>query len=261
MTVRYLAEMTKEDLRHRVDDVLVLPLGSTEQHGPHLPLGTDTLLASAVADRAVASVEAGVDVVLGPRLPYGVSPHHVFAGAASLQAATYQQMLRDLLESLASAGFSRFFLLNGHAGNHDSLGVVAKTAPLYLGISVAVSSYWQVLADGSGDAAFDEQDVPGHAGIFETSLMLAVSPHLVATDHLPDSRPDPPAVWAQSPHPGLEVQLPGEWPRVGGYSDPSTGADPAVGQRAFDRIAHEVARAIEAFAAAVEQRQEQRAGH
>ncbi|MGH3342125.1 MAG: creatininase family protein [Carbonactinosporaceae bacterium] len=250
MAVRHLVELTREELPARKDDVLVLPLGSTEQHGPHLPLGTDTLLVSAVADAATAHAGERLDVVLGPSLPYGISPHHVFAGAASLQPATYQRVIRDLLGSLAESGFARFFLLNGHGGNHDSLGVVAKSAPLEHGVSVGVCSYWNTIAGRLTDLDIDADDLPGHAGAFETSLVLAVRPELVSMERAPARRPEPPPVWARPPHAGLEVQLPGEWPRVGGYSDPSNGARPDLGRAVIDRIVPEVSRAIATFAEA-----------
>jgi creatinine amidohydrolase len=248
MAVRRLAELTRDQVRDRTGDVLLLALGSTEQHGPHLPLGTDTLLAVEVAEAAATQVDAGIDVVLGPSLPYGVSEHHVFAGAASVRPSTYQQVVLDLLGSLSESGFARFFLLNGHGGNHDSLSVVAKSAPLELGVSIAVCSYWNTVSDRLTDLDITASDVPGHAGVFETSLVLALRPELVDTSRAPGTRPDPPPVWARPPHPGLEVQLPGEWPRVGGYSDPSTAAGSSLGHDIFARATHEVAQAIERFA-------------
>ncbi len=185
MPVRRLAELTKDQMAACTGDVLVLPLGSTEQHGPHLAMGTDTLLAAEVAESATAELDESLGVVLAPSLPYGVSGHHVFAGAASVRAETYQRWVMDLLQSLADSGFSRFFLLNGHGGNHDSLGVVAKTAPLDLGVSVAVCSYWNTVVGQLDDLG--GFDVPGHAGLFETSLVLAVRPDLVDMSRAPST--------------------------------------------------------------------------
>jgi creatinine amidohydrolase len=247
MPVRRLAELTKDQMAACTGDVLVLPLGSTEQHGPHLAMGTDTLLAVEVAESATAELDDRVGVVLAPSLPYGVSGHHVFAGAASVRAETYQRWVMELLQSLAASGFSRFFLLNGHGGNHDSLSVVAKTAPLELGVSVAVCSYWNTVVGQLDDLG--AIGVPGHAGMFETSLVLAVRPDLVDMSRAPSTTADPPAVWVSPPHPGLEVQLPGEWPRVGGYSDASAGADAALGRDFRTRVCTQVTRAIERFVA------------
>ena len=254
MSVRHLAELTCEQMAQRTQDILLLPLGSTEQHTTHLPMGTDTMMAHSVAESASQRAGEELDLVLAPPLPYGISGHHVFAGAASLRPATYHQVLLDLLGSLSESGFSRFFLLNGHGGNHDSLGVVAKSAPLDLGVSVAVCSYWNTVTGRLSDLGIDADDLPGHSGVFETSLMLAVRPDLVHMERAPAERHDPPPVWHRPLPDGLEVQMPGEWPRVGGYSDPSTGATEALGKDFFARVSHEVAAAIGCFAQVADER-------
>jgi creatinine amidohydrolase len=248
MSVRHLAELTCEQMAGSRHDILLLPLGSTEQHTTHLPMGTDTMMAQHVAESAAAQAGTDIDLVVAPPLPYGISEHHVFAGAASLRPATYLQVLLDLLGSLSESGFSRFFLLNGHGGNHDSLSVVAKSVPLDLGVGVAVCSYWNTVAGGLSDLGIDADDLPGHSGMFETSLMLAVRPDLVDMDRAPTRRHDPPPVWHRGLPAGLEVQLPGEWPRVRGYSDPSADATEALGKEVLSRVTHAVARAIGRFA-------------
>jgi creatinine amidohydrolase len=261
MSVRHLAELTCEQMEQRTQDILVLPLGSTEQHTTHLPMGTDTIMARSVAERAAAQAGESLDLVLAPPLPYGISGHHVFAGAASLRPATYQQVVLDVLGSLSESGFSRFFLLNGHGGNHDSLGVVAKSAPLDLGVSVAVCSYWNTVTGRLSDLGIDADDLPGHSGLFETSLMLAVRPDLVHMDRAPAERHVPPPVWHRTLPDGLEVQMPGEWPRVHGYSDPSTDATESLGKDILARVSHEVAAAIECFAQVTEERDDPGQGH
>ena len=90
MSVRHLAEITCEQMAQRTQDILLLPLGSTEQHTTHLPMGTDTMMADSVAEAAAAQAGEYLDLVLAPPLPYGISDHHVFAGAASLRPGTYQ---------------------------------------------------------------------------------------------------------------------------------------------------------------------------
>lgn len=262
MSVRHLAEITVEQMAQRTQAILLLPLGSTEQHTTHLPMGTDTTMAHSVAESAAAQAGERLDLVVGPPLPYGISGHHVFAGAASLRPATYQQVLLDLLGSMSESGFSRFFLLNGHGGNHDSLGVVAKTAPLDLDVSVAVCSYWNTVTGRLSDLGIEADDLPGHSGMFETSLMLAVRPDLVDMERAPVQQHGPPPVWHRPLPDGLEVQMPGEWPRVRGYSDPATDATEALGKDIFARVSREVTAAIECFARVTDERsgREQRQG-
>lgn len=261
MSVRHLAEITCEQMAQGTQGILLLPLGSTEQHTTHLPMGTDTMMADSVAESAAAQAGDRLDLVLAPPLPYGISGHHVFAGAASLRPVTYHQVLLDLLGSLSESGFSRFFLLNGHGGNHDSLGVVAKSAPLDLGVSVAVCSYWNTVTGRLSDLGIDADALPGHSGLFETSLMLTVHPGLVNMERAPTERHDPPPVWHRSLPDGLEVHMPGEWPRVHGYSDPPTDATGALGKDIFARVVHEVAAAIESFAQVNDERDDRGRRH
>ena len=259
MTVRHLSHMTREDLRRHADDVLVLPVGSTEQHGPHLAMGTDTLMASRVAESACDRLGATMEVILAPSLPYGISEHHVPAGgAASLQPETYLRVLSDLLRSLAESGISRFFVVNGHGGNHDTLGVVSKTAPLDLGVDIAVCSYWNTVVGRTDGLLPADACVPGHAGTLETSLVAAVEPQMVDLTLAPRSQADTPPVWTRPVHPGVDVQLSGEWLRVDGYSDASAGATAELGERVLDRVVLEVATGIEAFVQVTDQRREER---
>ena len=109
--------------------MLVLPVGSTEQHGPHLATGTDALLAQAIAERAAAAASRPDTILLAPTLAYGASDHHLpFGGTLSLGVATFQLVLRDLLASAASAGVRRVFVLNGHGGNAAACAIAVAEA-------------------------------------------------------------------------------------------------------------------------------------
>src|SRR5262245_33199580 len=119
MTKRMLLhEMTREDAREIASETLVvLPVGATEQHGPHLPLGTDFLTVEYLGRTAAAQVADQIPITVSPTLPFGSSPHHLtFGGTMSIGTETYYRLLCDLLESLVLGGFRRFFILNGHGG-------------------------------------------------------------------------------------------------------------------------------------------------
>jgi mycofactocin system creatininase family protein len=147
-----------------VGAVLVVPLGSTEQHGPHLPLGTDTLVAVAVCDRLAAWRD---DVVVAPALPYGSSGEHAgFAGTLSIGQAALEQVVVELVRS--ADAFVGVVLASGHGGNAEPLAR-AVTLLRAEGRRVAV---WGPRIAG-GDA---------HAGRTETSLLLALDPGAVRTD-------------------------------------------------------------------------------
>ncbi|TQM10069.1 creatinine amidohydrolase [Pseudonocardia kunmingensis] len=220
--------------------IAVLPVGSQEQHSAHLPMGTDTLLAEAVVDAAVARLrDGGPELVRLPALPFGHSPHHLFAAAVSLSPATLQAVLADVLDSLVRSGFRRALLVNGHGGNDEIVRLAVKRCALERDVALGACSYWALGEGGS----------PGHAGAFETSLMLAAHPDLVAPP-APWHAPDEPPLFHRPPAPGLLVERHGEWARVGGTTDDPAAADATTGRALLDARATVLAEAIRAFDAA-----------
>ncbi|MEM7095040.1 MAG: mycofactocin biosynthesis peptidyl-dipeptidase MftE [Actinomycetota bacterium] len=143
---------------------LLIPLGSTEQHGPHLPLDTDTRIALAVADRAAE--ESGA--TRAPVVAYGASGEHAdFAGTLSIGTEVLRLVIVELMRS-AALTWSRVIFVNGHGGNHPALS----------------SAIDQLRAEGHEVQAWWPR-IPGgdaHAGRSETSLMLAIAPDLVRLD-------------------------------------------------------------------------------
>ena len=147
-------------------DLLVVPLGATEQHGAHLPLGTDTAVATALA-RALA--ERRGQVTVAPALPYGASgEHQAFPGTVSIGAGALQSVLVELVRS-ATETFDRVLLVSGHGGN----AVALRRAVTRLRHESRDVRAWSPAEAFAGDA---------HAGHVETSLMLALAPETVAMD-------------------------------------------------------------------------------
>ncbi|WP_329307465.1 creatininase family protein [Streptomyces sp. NBC_01260] len=262
MTHRNLTESTWRETRAAAPDAIaVLPIGSQEQHAEHLPMGTDTMLADAVVSRALAVLEeraaAGADVpdlVRLPTLPYGHSPHHLFAAALTLSAPVLGTVLDELLDSLAACGYRRVLVVNGHGGNDEIMRLAVKRFALRADVTAAACSYWTLTDTGEPEAAPEDDRhaglVPGHAGWFETSLMLAARPELVRAERAEREPVDPPPLFDKPPHPGLTVERHGEWERVGGSTDDASGADAESGTRLLDRRARGLARAVLAFDAA-----------
>lgn len=184
------------------DPVVVLPVGSLEQHGLHLPLGTDTFAAEAVARAAAADWDHARPLLLMPALWTGLSPHHMgLPGSVTLRADTFVALLEDVCASVLHHGVRRLLVLNGHGGNVAAIDVaLTKLGERGLDLErVVAATYWQLL-DPERVAAL--RDTPkggtGHAGEFETSLMLATHGALVASDEAVSCYPTQPSGYLSS---------------------------------------------------------------
>ena len=168
------------------DALVIIPVGSTEQHGPHLPVQVDARLAAEVARRAAVRISEHGSVVVAPTLWCGLAEHHMAFGATiTLDFATFHALIRCVCDSILRHGFRRLALLNGHGGNIKALDVIAGELQRELGVRVLSATYWTV----SGVAkAFKEilEMQPGvaHACEAETSMMLALEPGLVDRDEM-----------------------------------------------------------------------------
>ncbi|GAA2586218.1 MULTISPECIES: creatininase family protein [Streptomyces] len=253
MSQSKLTELTWREVRRAGEQgIALVPIGSQEQHAGHLPMGTDTLLVETAVDRALEILDretSAPQVVRLPALPFGHSPHHLFAAAVSLSAATLGAVLDDILDSLVTSGYRRVMVVNGHGGNDEIMRLAVKRFALRARVTVAACSYW-TLTDGDGaggEEAGRPEVTPGHAGWFETSLMLAAHPALVRTPVPARTPVEPPPLFDNPPHPGLTVERHGEWQRVGGSTDDASGADADRGGRLLEDRARGLARAIRAF--------------
>ena len=161
------------------ETICVLPLGAVEQHGPHLPLATDQIIADGIAERL--DEECGGQLLLMPGLPVTCSEHHMaFPGSLTLDHETFTNVVGQMVHSAARHGFRRFFLLNAHGGNMAIGGVVTEQLSTSLPDAEVVFGTWFRMA-GERLRHLVEGAYPavGHACEFETSLILAMRPELV----------------------------------------------------------------------------------
>jgi creatinine amidohydrolase len=174
-------EMTSPQLAdvHRDQTLVVIPIAAVEQHGPHMPTGTDTILCGAVAE-ALESRLTG-RVLLTPTFWLGASAHHLRFGATlDSRLDTYIATLCDVARSLLDDGYQRLLFLNGHGGNIDPMRVaVRKMQPEYPKALLAAGSYWSVAEELTRETLTGDHHFVGHACEFETSMMLHVRPELV----------------------------------------------------------------------------------
>jgi len=160
-------------------EVGLLPVGATEQHGPHLPTGTDTILATAIAEGV--STRTGAAVL--PAIPYGCSYGHgdQFPGTISLTPEELASLVRQVLEWAGRSGLRRVLVVNAHFGNTASLMVATDHLRFHRpDLRAGVVSWWTADPVVTEATTADGQDI--HANRAETSLMLAVRPELVRVE-------------------------------------------------------------------------------
>lgn len=162
--------------------IAVLPLGATEQHGPHLPLETDTIIAQAVAERAISLVPDSMPVTFLPAEPVGYSPEHMdFAGSKTLQFDEAVNRWIGIGEKMHLLGISKFVMLNAHGGNSPLMTIVATELRTRFDM-LAVATSWTRFGIPDGIVSPQERAIGIHGGLIETSVMLAVAPQKVRMD-------------------------------------------------------------------------------
>jgi creatinine amidohydrolase len=178
MTFPLLREVPRDKV------VVVAPIAACEQHSLHLPVFTDTLLVTAVAETAEKKVPK--QLLLLPTLWFGASHHHLRFGATlSAGIDTHIDMLCDLLVPLLDDGYKRLLILNGHGGNIDTMQVaLRRLQPSYRDRVLSAASYWDVAKDELAALAEGPRKVMGHACEFETSMVMALRPDLVRKDQI-----------------------------------------------------------------------------
>lgn len=187
-----MQEMTWNDFdKIRTDGILVLPVGSTEQHGPHLPLSVDAIISEGLAEMVASQVGGAV----APVISYGYKSAPLsgggplFPGTLDLNGVTLIHLVQDILEELIRDQVQKILILNGHYENEAFvLEAVDLISRKYPEVKIVEGSWWDQISQPVMDQVFDEVPFPGwaleHAAIAETSMTLYFKPELVHMDRL-----------------------------------------------------------------------------
>ncbi len=195
-----LDELRWTEIESKAGLVFVVPLGSIEQHGPHLPLATDTRIISEIARRVETRLAA--EAVFTPAVWLGHSPHHERFGCLSLDVRPYMEMIAGICRSLARLGARKILLLNGHGGNdvpckaamrelkaefRSSAEEMTSAEMAGAEMQIVYATYWSLAAEAMKKIRESPRGGMGHACEMETSIMLAVAPEQVS---MPDAVDD-----------------------------------------------------------------------
>ncbi|MEO0531931.1 MAG: creatininase family protein [Planctomycetota bacterium] len=173
MSARRFDELKRLDDASRDSMVAVLPLGATEQHGPHLPVSVDSAILGTIVERTIDSLPDETPATFLPLLPIGKSDEHSrYAGTLTLSAETLLRVIGEIGNGVASSGFRKLVLLNSHGGQVSVLDIAARELRVKHGMAAVVCNWWSLgLPDGLYPP--DELKHGIHAGALETSIMLA----------------------------------------------------------------------------------------
>jgi creatinine amidohydrolase/Fe(II)-dependent formamide hydrolase-like protein len=179
------------NLSRKEHAVVALPVASIEQHGPHLPLYTDSLIVQEVLNRTLAHLPDDFPLWMLPLLSYGRSNEHAgLSGTVTLTSETLIRVLKEIGDNVARSGFRRFAIVNGHGGNTEIIDFVIRDIRERTGLMVFALHLYLRVAVPSAGLTEAEQVYGIHAGDVETSIMLRCHPELVRKDLVPASLPD-----------------------------------------------------------------------
>ena len=188
---RFWADLTTEDFRalDAETTVAVLPIAAVEQHGPHLPVSTDTEIANGMLREVMARMPAHLAVLVLPTQQIGKSNEHIRSpGTLTLTAETAIRAWTEIGDSVHRAGVRKLILVNSHGGNVDVISIVVRELRVRLGM-LAVTSQWARFGSPPGLYTDQENAVGIHAGDMETSMMLHFRPDLVKMDKAANFEP------------------------------------------------------------------------
>lgn len=188
------SDLTATRLNEIKEKIVLLPLGATEQHGPHLAVGTDTDIVTKIATAAESLLAE--DVILCPSLPFGSSHHHLpFGGTISVVPENYTAVLVDIVSSIIESGFRRIVLLNGHGGNitpgKQALLVLSNKYDTTVNPNILLATYWELAGKPFAGEPPMQSPALSHACEYETSMMLHIYPQKVFKDNLARSQRPP----------------------------------------------------------------------
>lgn len=229
----------------REKTVIIIPLGATEQHGPHLPTQVDWRVAYEVSQRAARLMQGRQRALVTPAIPFGMSEHHMsLGGTLTLNFSAMAAVVGCVVRSAARHGFERIFVLNGHGGNIAALETIITELTIDLKLPLAGGTYWHIAAD-SIRSILEHQGGVLHACEAETAMLQALSPETVMPLDASLRAPLVPGLSAiEGVNPGVYRWQQLKTRSTLGLIGQAWAATPEKGQRLLDAVARDVADAL-----------------
>ena len=239
-----LSSPETQDLLPRIELVLV-PVGAHEQHGPNIAVSTDTISADALCRAAAALV--GPAVAVAPVVPWGVSWHHLrFAGTIALRPSTLIAVLEDVIGSLHAHGLRRFLVVNGHGGNTAAITTAIEQIKHDTGVPLIASVFGYALIAEQAKILLPAEAI-GHGGGDEAALVMAVEPHRAKPTAFAPPRPTGVQVETAALLRAYGGSLARRYDEVthNGATGDAASASPEIGRQILDGAARRLAEIIE----------------
>ncbi len=239
-----LSSPETRDLLPRIELVLV-PVGAHEQHGPNIAVSTDTISADALC-RAAAS-RVGPSIAVAPVIPWGVSWHHLrFAGTIALRPSTLIAVLEDVVGSLYSHGMRRFLVVNGHGGNTAAITTAIEQIKHDTGVPLIASVFGYALIAEQAKMLLPPEAI-GHGGGDEAAVVMAVEPHRAKPSAFAAPRPTGVQVESAALLRAYGGSLARPYHEVthNGATGDATSASPEIGRQILDGAARRLTEIIE----------------
>ncbi len=202
-----MENMTWQEFAKKKDDAIILRIGATEQHGPHLPTCVDSVLAREFAYRIAEKING----VVAPTISYGYKSKPLsgggplFPGTIDLNGATLQALVMDIIDEFVRDGFTKIFILSAHFENEAFIVEAMDLCSAKYGdkVKLLLTNWWDPMSPDVIDKVFDEVPFPGwaleHAAVTETSLMMYFAPELVREDKILDTENASPTTYFRYP--------------------------------------------------------------
>src|SRR5918994_647217 len=239
-----LSSPETRDLLPQIELVLV-PVGAHEQHGPNIAVSTDTISADALCRAAAARV--GPSVAVAPAIPWGVSWHHLrFAGTIALRPSTLIAVLEDIVGSLHAHGMRRFLVVNGHGGNTAAITTAIEQIKHDTAVPLIASVFGYALIAEQAKILLPAEAI-GHGGGDEAALVMAVEPHRAKPTAFAPPRPTGVQVETAALLRAYGGSLARRYDEVthNGVTGDATSSSPKIGQQILDGAARRLAEIIE----------------